>query len=235
VRPQVALELSVDDLLAKLRESVSDKSLSYNETVRAVSKSVTGRDLSGNWRDNQVELRKQGCEVLFETKEGELRKARFVVLQGALRAPGGLSNDVYVDIGVGSDEKARIADAGLITRFDRLYVEAATQTPLPEKSAVRHIMDRSEISESAKTYPYMRYVAVSYGNVSNYDDELRRYGFRIHVELAEKKQNASAGKQIWFYIESELDCPELKRGEPSIRNYVPRDVLGWTRFGGSVG
>jgi hypothetical protein len=203
----------------------------FHKIIRDAEMSVRPQADGKPWKEVQTQFDRAGYQPLSKKHGEDQIEHRFLIRKNAWAASNGTQHQLIFNITVVHKTHVTGVDAGLVGLPNIPFQQAIRDELYPPRSAVGLCLAHSEVVESAKKFPILKEIEVTYDLIDdrrNWPDP-ETFGFHVLVELGKSAANDRSGRRMYFTVESGLDPPQDSSGQPMTQGFVPSFVLGVVR------
>jgi hypothetical protein len=233
---------SLAHLAERLQALCSDKSLSYQKLLRDASHLVRDAALDRPWSEVEAALGRQGLRQMSKWSKQYTKHYEYLVNKTAWIAGDGTAHSLYLQFMVRRPDEVptakpgcvMVAAAGLLAEPNRPYEKVLASGAYPRGSVVFVGLRLPEVVETARNYPIVKKIEVTYDLIWDRWAESVQQGFDLRITFGRSALNDREGNAPSFTVPSGLDATQDRSGRPLDKQFKPEDTIGEFRYWGGI-
>jgi hypothetical protein len=233
----------VTNIPEQLKTICADKTLGYQRLLRETTLLFRSVALDRPWTEVDSLLNRQGIRQEIAFTNEYTTKYRSLITKGGWRADDGTPYSLYVEFAVdrrSANTVARakpgfviVAAAGLAAKPNVPHTQTLANSAYPNNSILFRALRLPEATATAKSYPILKQVEVTYDLIRGFNFEIVECGFKIDLTFGDSVTGDRRGKSIYFTAASGLDPPQDWSGKAVATQFEERDTVGEFQIRGS--
>jgi hypothetical protein len=215
---------------------------SYHSVLRDIHLATRDHRLLGSkWQEVSEALAAHGAKLI--DRSGDSSWHVYLLTESVYLSPTGRSHDLFAwlhvlreDSGKGGKTEVgvRVSDIGLTAAPKLAFKEAVAELASRPSTALDAVLSHTRVRETVdKGWVRIDRVYASYDPIRDRWSEYLLHGFHVKVAFGLDAPPGTAGKRLYFTVDSNLDPPQTWDGNPLGGTKV-EDTLGRVRpWGGN--